>query len=235
MKNLLGTNLKIEGNLAFNLDTILLADFSTIPKGCKTILDFGCGSGALMLYLSQKCTSIIKGIEIQKNRVLLSNTNIQINNLENRLSVELNNIKDVVYKDIDYIICNPPFFKVDEKSNLSIDEDELIARHEVTITLEDIIKSISRCLKFGGQFSMIHRPDRFMDIIELLNKYDLSLKKIRFVYPFINREANHVLLSGIKNGKSGVSILPPLIVYDKVNINSSEMIDIYNGRTYKNE
>jgi tRNA1(Val) A37 N6-methylase TrmN6 len=235
MKNLLGTNLQIEGSDAFNLDTILLADFSYIPKNTKTIFDFGCGAGALMLYLSKKSKAKIIGVEIQESRVKLALDNIDTNNLRDSLFVYHKNIKEIEDKDIDYIISNPPFFKVEEKSNLSINESEKIARHEIMITLEELISSISKCLKYGGHFSLIHRPDRFMEIMELFNKYELTPKRLRFVYPFITSCANHMLISGIKNGKTGLTILPPLVVYDSVGKNSSEMIDIYNGRAYKNE
>jgi tRNA1(Val) A37 N6-methylase TrmN6 len=127
-------------------------------------------------------------------------------------------------------VSNPPFFKVTESSNLNESEDDTIARHEVMLSLKELIESVSKALKFGGHFFMIHRPDRFAEIVSTLNDYQLEIKRVRFVHPYLNQKANHVLIEAIKNGQPGMTLEPPLILYYEKHILTKEMVDIYGGR-----
>lgn len=231
LRTLLGTQLWIEQNSrqAFNLDTILLANFSSVPAKSKTVVDIGTGVGALMLYLSQKTRAKIIGIEIQESRYLQALKNIELNHLSNRLSCFHQDIKDVDLKDVCYIVSNPPFFKLSEKGHVNESEEDLIARHEVSLNLEDLAKHASRILKFGGRFSLIHRPDRFAEITEVFKRYQLEIKRVRFVHPYIDAKPNHVLIEAMKNGNPGMTVEPPLILYVEKHILTKEMIHIYGG------
>lgn len=231
MRTLLGSNLIIEQNQrdAFNLDTVLLANFALVPAKTKCILDIGTGSGALMLYLSEKTRAKIIGVEIQESRYLQAVYNIELNDLMDQLTCVHQDIKTFQHKKVDYIISNPPFFKVNESSKLNQHEEHTIARHEMTLTLEDLAKHVSRLLKFGGKFSMIHRPERFAEIVETFNKYQLTIKRIRFVHPYIDKKPNHLLIEAVKNGHFGVVVEPPLIIYRDKHVLTEEMIKIYGG------
>jgi tRNA1(Val) A37 N6-methylase TrmN6 len=217
---------------AFNLDTILLAHFVKIPAKSKLVLDIGTGAGALMLYLSQKTRAKIIGVEIQEERFLQASSNIVLNHLEKQCSAVLSNIKTYENKNFDCIVSNPPFFKVNEKSNLNEDLEDTIARHEVELNLDELAKHASRLLKFGGKFFMIHRPDRFAEIIDVFHQYQLEIKRIRFVHPYIDEQANHVLIEAMKNGNPGVVLEPPLILYYEKHILTKELVEIYGGNTH---
>jgi len=234
LRTLLGTDLLIEqqSTNAFNLDTVLLAHFIKIPAKSKLVLDVGTGNGALMLYLSKKTNAKIIGIEIQEERYLQAIKNIEINQLTNRLSCLHDDYKRVVFKNVDCIISNPPFFKISEKANLNESEDMTIARHEVSLNLEDLVATVSKQLKFGGHFFMIHRPDRISEIIKTLTKFQLEIKRIRFVHPYIDSKANHVLIEAIKNGNEGLTLEPPLILYIEKHIFTKELVEIYGGKTH---
>lgn len=231
LRTLIGTDLWIEQteSQAFNLDTILLASFAKIPYRTKQILDIGTGVGGLMLYLSQKTKAKITGIEIQANRYEQALKNIQINHLETQLSCVLSDVRALKYKDVDYIITNPPFFKVDEDSHLSMTKEDLIARHEINLTLEELIKTSASFLKNGGYIVLIHRPDRFEEIARLMEKYDMVMKRIRFVHPYMHKKANHILVEAMKKGKPGLIIEPPMILYHDKHIMTKELIDLYGG------
>jgi len=231
LRTLIGTDLWIEQteSQAFNLDTILLASFAKIPYRTKQILDIGTGVGGLMLYLSQKTNAKITGIEIQANRYEQALKNIQINHLETQLSCVLSDVRALKYKDVDYIITNPPFFKVDEDSHLSMTKEDLIARHEINLTLEELIKTSASFLKNGGYIALIHRPDRFEEIARLMEKYDMVMKRIRFVHPYSHKKANHILVEAMKKGKPGLIIEPPIILYHDKHIMTKELIDLYGG------
>lgn len=209
---------------AFNTDTVLLANYINIPKVCKNILDVGTGSGVLMIDLAFKTQANIFGVEVQENRYLQAVENINLNGLTERLNVDLTDLKEYNPNiSFDLIVSNPPFFKVDKDSNLSHNNEDLIARHEVMLTLEDLIKNVSRLLKFKGHFYMIHRPDRLDEIIEYCEKYKLKVKHIRMVHPNINSNANHVLVHCIKNGGQGIIIEKPLVLYQDKHIFTEEM------------
>jgi tRNA1(Val) A37 N6-methylase TrmN6 len=230
-RSLLGSNLIIEqfGKQAFNLDTILLQHFAKVPYKAKIVLDIGTGVGALMLYLSEKTTAKIIGVEIQEDRFNQAVKNIKLNDLDDRLECINDDIKKLDFKNIDFIISNPPFFKVNETSNLSVAKEEQIARHEVCLTLDELAYNASRFLKQSGIFTLIHRPDRLEEIIKTFTKYDLVIKRLRFVHPYKNKRANHVLIEAAKMGKSGLIVEAPLILYSEKNKMTEELINIYGG------
>lgn len=232
LRTLLGTDLWIEQNSrqAFNLDTILLQHFTRIPAKAKRVLDIGTGAGPLMLYLSKKTKANIIGIEIQEERYHQALNNIALNHLESQCSCLNMDVKELDMKDVDAIVSNPPFFKVNEQSNLNDNDDDTIARHEVMLTLEDLIAVVSKTLKFGGYFTMIHRPDRFSEIMELFSKHQLVPKRIRFVHPYVDRPANHVLIEAMKQGSPGLTVEPPLILYIEKHHLTQAMVDIYGGK-----
>lgn len=234
LRTVLGTDLWIDqkSRQAFNLDTVLLADFIKVPAKTKTLFDFGTGAGALMLYMSKKTQAKITGVEIQEDRYKQALKNIELNQLDHQLSCLHQDVKTLDEKNIDVIISNPPFFKVNEKSNVNDNEDDTIARHEVMLSLNELLETVSQTLKFGGHFFMIHRPDRFAEIVDVMNTYQLEIKRIRFVHPYLNTPPNHVLIEAIKNGQPGMKVEPPLILYYEKHILTKELVDIYGGRAY---
>ncbi len=237
-RDLLGTNLLItsEQGKAFNLDTILLADFVRIPKGSELVCDFGTGNGSILLYLSQKFHKKLLGVEIQKHRYEQAIENINMNELDKQIQVLNQDIKATkLKKEADVIVSNPPFFKVNEESRKSMDHDMQIAKHETLLTLEELIASVFLNLKHGGLFFMIHKPDRLEEIMLLLNQYDFKVKRIRMVHPYLDSEPNHVLIEARKKGSAHLKVLPPLILYHEKHVYSEELNAIYNGRAYQNE
>ena len=198
---------------AFNLDTVLLANFIHLNYRIKKVLDVGTGNGSLALYLSEQTKAKIIGIEIQENRYKQAIHNVAINKLESRIEIVHEDYLKTTYKDVDVIVSNPPFFKVDEHSNLNTDDSITVARHEIHLDLESLLKKVSEQLKFSGKFFMIHRPNRLIELIKLCEKYHLTLKRLQLVYPYSNKQANHILVECVKHGGEQMIIEPPLILY----------------------
>lgn len=209
----------------FSLDTVLLANFCTINKNVKKIVDFGTNNAAIPLILSTRTNKNILGIEIQKEAVELAKKNITLNKLDNQIEIVHADINEYVKNasKVGLVICNPPFFKVDEESNLNENEFLTIARHEIKIDLERIIKSASVILDNRGRFSMVHRPDRMIEILDLMQKYEIEPKRIRFVYPKVGRESHVLLVEGIYKGKKGLKIEPPLYAHNEDGSYSNEV------------
>lgn len=200
----------------FSLDTVLLANFCTITKDVKKIVDFGTNNAAIPLILSRRTNKPIIGVEIQKEAVELAKKNITLNNLDDQIEIVHSDIKEFVNDSIKVglVVCNPPFFKVDEDSNLNDNEFLTIARHEIKINLEEIIKSVAKILDNRGKFAMVHRPQRMIEILNLMQKYDIEPKRIKFVYPKYNKESHILLVEGIYKGKKGLKIEPPLYAHN---------------------
>ena len=209
----------------FSLDTVLLANFCTINKDLSTIVDFGTNNAAIPLLLSRRTDKKIIGVEIQEEAVELANKNVELNELSDQIEIIHKDIKEYVKdaKKVKLVVCNPPFFKVGEKSNLNENKYLQIARHEIMIDLEEIIKSAAMILDNKGRFAMVHRPDRMIEIINLMQKYDIEPKRIRFVYPKFGKESHIFLIEGMYKGNKGVKIEAPLYAHEDDGTYSKEV------------
>lgn len=210
-----------------SLDSLLLSNFVTIRLRDKRILDIGTGNAPIPLLLSFRTNAKIYGIDIQKESCDLANESISLNGLDERIEIindDVNNLADYFTSDsFDVIVCNPPYFNT---KNLKLKNDndcKAIARHEGALTLPILLDFAKVYLKNGGTFAMVHRPDRLIEIIEVMKKNNIEPKKIRFVYPKREKDSNIILIEGVKNGKLGIKVLPPLIVYDDDNIYTEEV------------
>ena len=201
----------------FSLDSVLLPNFITINDNIKQILDIGTGNGPIPLILSTKTKAQIIGYEIQKEVSLLAQESIKKNNLQNQITIITDDIKKNTFKTetFDIITCNPPYFEVKEKSKFNKNDYKTIARHEVNLNLEELLKISKKLLKNGGTLGLVHRPERLIDVLLTMRKYNIEPKKIRLVYPKKNKEANILLIEGKKNGKKGLKILPPLYSHNE--------------------
>lgn len=214
-------NLKIvqDSNLfKFSLDSILLANFVTVKMRCHKILDIGTGNAPIPLILSTKTKANIVGVELQKESYKLARKTLEINQLEKRIEIIHQDIhtfyKNTESDTYDVITCNPPFFKYQESSIINDSICKTIARHEKTLTIESILLIAKKLLKNNGTIALVHRTERMIEIIEKMKKNNIEPKKIQFVYPYIGKESNMLLIEGTKNGKTGVKVMDPLYVYD---------------------
>lgn len=203
---------------SFSLDSVLLPNFITISSNTKRILDIGTGNAPIPLILSTKTDASITGIEIQPDVYSLAKKTIEENKLEEQIEIICSDVnewyKDVESETFDIITCNPPFFKMKETSNINKTDYKTIARHELCLNLEQLLKITRKLLKNNGIVGIVHRPERLVDIVEEMRKNNIEPKKIRFIYPKIGKEAHVLLIEGKKNGNPGIKILPPLYVHN---------------------
>ena len=211
----------------FSLDSVLLPNFITLNKNITNILDIGCGNAPIPLILSKKTTAKIIGVEIQKEVYDLAVESIKINKKEKQIEIINKDINEL-YKEIDtgtfdVITCNPPFFKYKEDSNINKSDYKTIARHEKTLNLENIFNIAKKLLKNNGIIGIVHRPERLVEILEEMKKNNIEPKRIRFIYPKKEKEANILLVEGRKNGKPGLKVLPPLYSHNEDGTYSEEI------------
>lgn len=199
---------------SFSLDSVLLPNFVTINKKITNILDIGCGNAPIPLILSTKTNAKITGIEIQKSVYDLAVESIKINNKEDQITIINEDINEF-YKNeetdkYDVITCNPPFFKYIESSNINKNDYKTIARHEVKLNLNQLFTIARKLLKNNGVIAIVHRPERFLDVVMEMKNNNIEPKRVQFIYPKTNMEANIMLIEGTKNGNPGLKILPPI-------------------------
>lgn len=215
-------NLKIiQDNDMFNfsLDSVLLPNFVTLNKKAKNILDIGCGNAPIPLILSTKTSAKITGVEIQKEVYDLAIESVKLNKKKDQIHILNKDINDY-YNEIetdsfDVITCNPPFFKYKDTSNTNKNDYKTIARHEVKLNLSQLFLIAKKLLKNNGVIAIVHRPERFVEVIDEMRKNNIEPKRAQFVYPKKDLEANIMLIEGSKNGKPGLKILPPLYSHNE--------------------
>lgn len=207
-----------------------------IPRFCvlknnMKIIDFCTGNAPIPMILSTLTNSNIIGVELQKEIYNLAVQSVKINNLEDRITLLNMNVLDIfnVYEtdSFDLITCNPPYFRVNEFSNLNNNMIKSIARHEIEIKLEDICRISKKLLKNNGSLVLVHRTDRLSEIINMLLKYNLQPKRIRFLYPKELENSNLVLIDARKNGNIGLKVLPPLICHNMDGSYTKEVLDMF--------
>lgn len=191
----------------FTSDAVALANFVKVKSGGK-LVDLCSGSGVIGILASAK-NKVSKTIlvEIQENLSDMSRRSVEYNNLENIevINAPLQNVSKTIGVGVyDAVVCNPPYKKSGTAKLLNENESIAIARHEITVTLEEIIKEASVLLKFGGEFYIINKEERLVDMMVLLRKYNLEPKVLK-VLPS-TKGANVVMLKAKKGGKSGIEI-----------------------------
>ena len=205
----------------FSLDSVLLANFVTINMKCKKIMDLCCGNAPIPMLLVDITKASIDGVELQRCVYDLGVESIRANKLNkqiNLLCADIRNIKSIYSSDrYDTVVCNPPYFNTNDSGFFNDNDVKSIARHEVMVKLDDVVKNASYLLKTGGNFAMVHRSERFIEIIECLKKYNLEPKRIQYIYPKIGCNSDLFLIEATKNGNSGVKILPAIVIHNDDN------------------
>ena len=215
----------------FSTDSMLLADFASIPARVKNICDLCTGNAPVPLYFSLRTKAKIIGVEVQEHSYDLAIKSVEENELENQIEIindNLINISEKIGKNkFDLVTCNPPFFKVGN-NRINPNDAKAVARHEILANLDDIVKEAARLLNSKGIFSMVHRPDRLLEILDTFRKYKIEPKRLQFIYPKPNSQCNTILIEGVKDGASGLKILEPIFVYDENNEWTKKIKEIYN-------
>lgn len=204
---------------SFSLDSIMLANFATIRLKDKKIVDLGCGNGVIPLIMSLRCDKKIIGVELQRKLADMAKRSVDYNGLNDVIEIINTNMKDYVsdetFESFDLITCNPPYFKVNDKNFFNDNIEKVIARHEVEITLSELMFIVKKLLKNNGNFAIVHRTDRLMEILSEFRKNNIEPKRVRFVHEKSNKESTLVLIEGQKNGKVGLKVENPFILYNE--------------------
>lgn len=214
----------------FGMDAVLLSGFAKAKEGDQ-VLDLGTGTGIIPILMEAKTRAEhLTGLEIQPDSADMARRSVRLNGLEKKIDIVTGDIKeaDSLFgaASFDVVTCNPPYM-TEHHGITNPNSPKAIARHELLCTLEDVIRVSSRLLKPGGNFFMVHRPFRLADIIVLLRQYKLEPKRMKLVYPFVDKEPNMVLIEANRGGRAAMNVEKPLIVYKEQGVYTDEIYDIY--------
>ena len=214
----------------FGMDAVLLSGYATVKEG-ETALDLGTGNGIIPILLEAKTKGKhFTGLEIQEESADMARRSVALNGLEEKIKIITGDIKEAgemfEAASFDVITSNPPYM-IGQHGLVNPDSPKAIARHELLCTLEDVIRVSARLLCTGGRFYLVHRPFRLAEIMTILVKYRLEPKRMRLVYPFVDKEPNMVLIEALRGGNSRIRVEKPLIVYKEPGVYTDEIYDIY--------
>lgn len=203
----------------FGIDAVLLSDF--VPAGGRgeKVLDLGTGNGILPILLwAKKKGQRFTGLEIQPEIADMANRSVLINGLRQQIEIVCGDMKEASglfgNASFDMVVSNPPYMK-SKGAIINQDDGKAIARHELKMELEDLIRETAAVLKVRGYFYMIHRPNRLTEILYLMHQYRLEPQRIRFVHPFVDKAATMVMVEGRKDCQAFLKVEEPLILYDR--------------------
>lgn len=214
----------------FGMDAVLLSGFARVREGERAV-DLGTGTGIIPILLKAKTEGDhFIGLEIQEEVAEMAARSVLLNHLEDKVEIVRGDIREAGQlfgrASFDVVTSNPPYMN-DQHGLKNPDMLKAISRHEVLCTLDDVCREAAALLKPGGRFYMVHRPHRLAEIISSLKEYKLEPKRMKLVHPFIDKEANMVLIEAVRGGKSMMKVEAPVIVYQEPGVYTEEIYTIY--------
>ncbi len=192
----------------FTSDSILLAKFVKVKKN-DVIIDLGTGSGVIALYLAKRNEiNKVYGIEIQQELAEMAKKSVLLNKLSDKIEIINKNMLDVNLK-ANVIVSNPPYKKCNSVAN--VNKSRAIARHEIEINLENLLKTVNKLLQPNGKFYICYDADRSAELLYKLKNYKLEPKSMFFTYASLNKKASIVFVEAVKGAGEQIKVLPPII------------------------
>jgi tRNA1Val (adenine37-N6)-methyltransferase len=222
------------GGYRFALDAFLLADFVSAASPFP-LLDLGTGCGVVALFLARRFPhGRVVGVELQTPLVAVARQNVVRNGLECQV--------DIVQADMRYathmfpaaafgtVVCNPPYRMVG-RGRLNPNPEKAMARHELTLTLLQLVQACQHLLMHGGLLTMVYHPSRLSELCARLEAAHLRPRRMRLVHSTLHASASMVLIEAVRGGRDALTVLPPLSVYEAPGCYTAEMQAIFQGRT----
>ena len=218
--SIFGGNLLIQQDpdgYRFSIDAILLASHAG-PRKNERVLDLGTGCGIIPLMLAYRRPEItIFGVEIQEELACTALANVKLNHLQHQITVlyqDMRELKpDLIDGPVDLVVCNPPYHKA-QSGRINPDRQRAIARHELTVGLDDVLKAAKRMLKTAGRFVTIYTAERVAELFVQMRLHGIEPKSMRAIHGQLTAEAKLILVAGTKGAQPGTRLDPPLIIYD---------------------
>lgn len=211
-------------------DSFLLSSLPVLKPGLR-VCDLGCGTALLALLLLTREKSLrVTGVELEPQAVRLAQKAVAKNDLAEQLDIRQGDLRAVsqlfASGSFDLVVCNPPYYPVNS-GRQAAGEAMRRARAELTCTLEEVCHAAAYLLRWGGSFSLVHKPQRLADVICALRESGLEAKRLRLVCPREGAAPSLVLLEGRRGGRPGLQIEPPLVLQTSQGLPTPELDRIY--------
>ena len=208
--------IQVRSGYRFGLDPVLLADFVTL-SGEELVLDLGTGCGVLPLLLARRSAGLrVVGWERQPQMVDRARRSVELSLMAERVSIvgtDLREYRDLVAAgSFGLVVSNPPFRAMDT-GRIAPGDERAAARHELAGGLNDFLAAASWALKYGGRFAIVYLAERLSELLVAMSAVGIEPKRLRVVHPRRGAPARLVLVEGLKGGKPGLDIEPPLYIY----------------------
>jgi len=214
----------------FSLDAVLLAHFP-VAAGIRRVVELGSGSGVVSLLIAWRAPlAQITAVEVQPAMVERSCRSVALNGLQERVEIIEADIRETEKilpgGKAELVLSNPPFWRKGE-GKISHNPEAAVARHEIKLSLPELVEKGSYLLAPGGKMDIIHRAERLNEAMDLFRACKVPVRRLRFIHSFSEREAHLVLIEGVKNPPGLLTIMPPLIIYEKTGVYGQELCNIY--------
>lgn len=216
----------------FGMDAVLLSTFAS-ARPTDHVLDLGTGNGVIPILMEAKTKAAhFTGLEIQDINVDMAKRSVVLNGLEEKVDIVHGDIKEAsrIFGGASFhvVTTNPPYMN-ENHGIVNPHSAKAIARHEILCTLDDVVREASKVLKMRGKLYMVNRPQRLVEIFEIMRKYKLEPKRIKMVHPYEDKDANIVLIEAVKGGNTLLKVESPLVVYQKNGEYTQELKKWYEG------
>lgn len=212
----------------FGMDAVLLSGFAAARRGDR-VLDLCTGTGIIPILLEARTEAAhLTGLEIQPESADMARRSVQLNGLEEKIDIVTGDVKEAgsyfSSASFDVVTCNPPYM-IGRHGLTNPEAPKAIARHEILCTLEDVVSQSAGLLRPGGHLYLVHRPFRLAEIMTRLVQYKLEPKRMRLVYPYVDKEPNMVLIEAVRGGRSRIAVERPLIIFCGPGVYSPEICE----------
>jgi len=195
----------------FSVDALLLAEFVSV-RSEDIVVDLGAGCGIISLFLAVKRkVGFIVGLELQEELASQAQRNIALNKLEKKIAIIRGDLRHLPIGPgfAHVVVCNPPYRR-QKSGRINPDFSKAIARHELSIKVDDILAAGKALLKPGGRLALIYPANRLAEIFAKMRIQEVEPKRLQIVFPNSSSYAKLAMIEGRLLGKSGLKILPPL-------------------------
>ena len=214
----------------FGMDAVLLSGFARVKEE-ESVVDLGTGTGILPILLEAKTQGKrFVGLEIQEESADMARRSVEYNGIGDKVEIVTGDIKEASKifgaASFDVVTCNPPYM-IAQHGLQNEGDAKTIARHEVLCTLEDVVTQTAKLLKPQGRCYFVHRPFRLVEILTMMSAKGIEPKRMRLVYPYVDKEPNMVLLEAVQGGGPQLTVLPALVVYNPDGSYTRPVLDLY--------
>lgn len=200
----------------FSIDAVLLAGLAAVHPGDR-VIDLGTGCGVVSMLLAYRYPDIkLYGVELQQALANIAKDNVSANHMQNRITILPADMKTLTAKTVggpvDMVISNPPYRKPGS-GRINPDSQKALARHEIHVTLNDVVGTARRLLKTAGRFVVVYPAERLSDILTHMCSAGIEPKWLCMIHSGRKTPAKLMVIEGVRGGRPGIQIAPPLIIH----------------------